>query len=144
MLKVLKRGPASVKFSSPLVSFNSQCLRLVHPRADRRLAPPLSYSLTSRSIQTTSTWRQNAVASAAQEEVDAEEPGDRQFADGPITRFEDLGTQAVVSQTVVDTITKDMGLETMTDVQSQTMNESLKGTDMCVTWRNGKKKTNSY
>lgn len=49
---------------------------------------------------------------------------------GPVTKFKDLAERGMVCQTVVDTITKDMGLETMTQVQSLTMNESLKGKDM--------------
>ena len=49
---------------------------------------------------------------------------------GPVTKFQDLAGRGMVCQTVVDTITKDMGLETMTQVQSLTINESLKGQDM--------------
>ena len=49
---------------------------------------------------------------------------------GPVTRFEDLAKGGMVCQTIVDTITKKMGLETMTQVQSLTISESLKGRDM--------------
>ena len=36
----------------------------------------------------------------------------------------------MVSETVIDTITRQMGLETMTHVQSLTINEILKGQDV--------------
>lgn len=49
---------------------------------------------------------------------------------GPVTKFKDLAERGMVCQTVVDAITKSMGLETMTQVQSMTINESLKGQDM--------------
>lgn len=49
---------------------------------------------------------------------------------GPVTKFKDLAGRGMVCQTVVDTITKKMALETMTQVQSLTINESLKGQDM--------------
>lgn len=47
-----------------------------------------------------------------------------------ITKFHELADQKLVSPVVVDTITKQMGLETMTQVQSLTINETLKGTDV--------------
>ena len=49
---------------------------------------------------------------------------------GPVTEFKDLADHGMVCQTVVDTITKTMGLKTMTQVQSLTVSESLKGRDM--------------
>lgn len=69
------------------------------------------------------------------QEVYAEEPPsndqiNQATRQGPVTKFKDLAEQGLVSRTVVDTLTKDMGLETMTQVQSLTLNESLKGTDM--------------
>lgn len=68
-------------------------------------------------------------------EVDAEEPPsdpriDKATQHGPVTKFEDLGTRNMVCKTLVDTITRDMGLETMTQVQSLTINETLKGIDV--------------
>ena len=70
-----------------------------------------------------------------EEQVDAQQPPSNSRIDeatqhGPVTRFEDLGTRKMVSETVVDTITQEMGLETMTQVQSLTINETLKGIDV--------------
>ena len=47
-----------------------------------------------------------------------------------ITRFQDLATHGLVSRTVVNTLTQDMRLETMTPVQCETINETLKGDDV--------------
>lgn len=49
-----------------------------------------------------------------------------------ITQFQDLADQGHVHHHVITEITKGMGHTTMTDVQSQTINEILKGTDMYV------------
>ena len=49
-----------------------------------------------------------------------------------VTRFEDLATHKMVCSTVVTTLTSSMGLETMSDVQVQTINETLKGGDVLV------------
>lgn len=49
-----------------------------------------------------------------------------------ITKFKELAEQKLVSETVVSTLTQSMKLETMTPVQSQTINETLKGTDVYV------------
>ena len=61
-------------------------------------------------------------------------PSDEQISraveDGPVTKFKDLVERGMVCKTVVDTITKPMGLETMTEVQSMTIGQSLKGQDM--------------
>lgn len=60
-------------------------------------------------------------------------PGDgRPKEDGLVTSFAELAERNMVAKTVVDTLTKDMRLETMTEVQSLTINESLKGGDMYV------------
>ena len=77
----------------------------------------------------TSFSRKGAAAAAA-----VAEPGDISVGpeDGPVTRFEDLGRRRLVCKTVVDTITKDMGLETMTEVQAKTINATLTGADVYV------------
>ena len=76
-----------------------------------------------------------AIEGEVEQEVHAAHPpSDAQINEaarhGPITKFKDLGQRGQVCETVVETITKDMGLETMTQVQSLTINESLKGIDM--------------
>lgn len=49
---------------------------------------------------------------------------------GPVTMFRELVEREMVDGTIVETLIKDMGLETMTPVQSLTINETLKGVDV--------------
>lgn len=69
-----------------------------------------------------------------QEVVSQTPPSDQQInrvvQHGPVTKFKELVERGMVCQTVVDTITKAMGLETMTEVQSMTISQSLNGKDM--------------
>lgn len=70
-----------------------------------------------------------------EEEVNAQQPpSDRQISEatehGPVTTFEGLFDRGMVCDTIVKTITRDMGLKTMTQVQSMTINETLKGIDV--------------
>ena len=48
---------------------------------------------------------------------------------GPATKFAELAERNLVSEKIVRTLTEDMGLVTMTQVQSLTINETLKGVD---------------
>ena len=144
VLNTLRRGPTPPAASSFSASLCSQCARINH-RGARQSFQRIPYLVIPRLFGTSSQWRRSATASAAYEEeavegeleqeVHAEEPpSDSQINQatkhGPITKFKDLAERGLVCKTVVDTITHDMGLDTMTQVQSLTLNESLKGTDM--------------
>lgn len=147
MLNLLRRGPTSAATLILSNPFRSQCSRSVKLRGGQvsKPAPRITYPLAARSIGTSSQWRRSASASAAYEEdavegeleqeVHAEQPPSnarikQAIKQGPVTKFKDLAERGLVCRTVVDTLTRDMGLETMTQVQSLTLNESLKGTDM--------------
>lgn len=145
MLTIIRRGPASAAASIFSSSLRSQCARNARPRCAQQHNPQIAHSLTVRSFGATPSWRRSAATNAAYEdeaiegdieqEVYAEEPpSDAQIKratnHGPVTKFAELAERGMVCQTVVDTITQDMGLETMTQVQSLTINESLKGIDM--------------
>jgi ATP-dependent RNA helicase MSS116 len=49
--------------------------------------------------------------------------------DYKITKFQELADQQLIHPNVIDAITAN-GLETMTDVQTATINQALRGTDM--------------
>lgn len=102
--------------------------------APRALRTPLSQSsralrLPSSRLANVSTagfhhsakWQQN-IAQAEAEESIAE--------DGPVTEFKELAARGLVHPNVVNTITRQMRLTTMTDVQSRTINEALSGVDV--------------
>ena len=62
----------------------------------------------------------------------------------PITRFDELETRNIVHRNVVRTLTGEMGLETMTEVQTRTINEALKGQDVIAQARTGTGKTLAF
>ena len=147
MLNVLRRGPASAATATSLFSTSlcSQCIRTVRPRAVRQSIAPLPYLSITRAFGASSQWQRTATAHATYEdeavegeleqEVHAQRPpSDGQINQasqrGEVTKFKELAERGLVCPTVVNTITRDMGLETMTQVQSLTINKSLKGTDM--------------
>ena len=146
MLNTLRRGPTSATTALFSNSLCSQCVRIIRPQIAPKSIQRTIYPLSSRQFATSSKWRQSAPATVAREEEDAIEgeleqevhaekpPSDVQIDQatrhGPVTKFKDLSARGLVCQTVVETLTQDMRLETMTQVQSLTLNESLKGTDM--------------
>lgn len=94
-----------------------------------------------RAFNTSTRTCQHAAARPAiierevEEEIEAQRPPtDQQIQKavqhGPVTRFAELLERGMVCDSVVKTITQDMGLETMTQVQSMTINETLKGIDV--------------
>jgi ATP-dependent RNA helicase MSS116, mitochondrial len=62
----------------------------------------------------------------------APNPTGHQNDEGPVTRFADLERREGVDRTIVQNITHGMRLEMMTEVQTATINEAIKGTDMLV------------
>lgn len=86
--------------------------------------PLLRTSILSRQLHQTLSRRQDGAAHA----VRADSP--EATSAGPITKFHELEDRNLIHKSIVKTITKDMGLETMTEVQSATINQALQGTDM--------------
>jgi ATP-dependent RNA helicase MSS116 len=68
----------------------------------------------------------------------AEKNGDKQEI---VTKFAELETSGLVHPNVVKTITRDMGLETMTEVQSATLHSALQGVDIIAQAKTGTGKT---
>ncbi len=145
MLNIARRGPSSIARSLFSLSSCSRCSRPVNSQDLQPCVPRTIFPTTARHFGSSSQWRRYAAASVAVEdeaiegEIEQEvfsqtPPSDTQInravRHGPVTRFEDLAERGMVCQNVVNTITKEMGLETMTQVQSMTINESLKGQDM--------------
>lgn len=90
-----------------------------------------------RSLHQTSLLREQAVAADRPEDEASNAPR-------KITRFEELGTQNIVHDNIVRTLTKEMGLETMTEVQQATINEALKGSDIIAQAKTGTGKTLAF
>ena len=145
MWNITRRGPSSVAKSLFYISTSLRCSRPGSARDLQRCLPQIIVPIKARTFGSSSQWRRSATATATAEaeaiegdiehEVFSQTPPsdsqvDQAVQHGPVTKFKDLAERGMVCQTVVDTITKSMGLETMTQVQSLTINESLKGQDM--------------
>ena len=103
-------------------------------------------NLTARALHSTPYHRQDAGTVQREDDAAAESPrtqkennpqrssmGSRVDAAsqlGPVTKFHELAERQLVSPVLVETLTRDMKLETMTDVQSLTINQTLKGVDV--------------
>jgi len=90
-----------------------------------------------RGFHHTARWwqRSQQVQREVEEEVDAQRPPSdeeikKQIHQGPVTKFQELIDFGMVHPNVVRTITNEMNLETMTEVQTATINEALKSADM--------------
>ena len=86
--------------------------------------PKVTVFVHAAKMHTTRKHQNAAATAAAETTTEASEQ-----KDGLITRFEDLARNGVIHRNVIDTITKSMKLETMTSVQSQTINEAAQGID---------------
>lgn len=152
MLNIARRGPSSVtKSLFSLSSTFSRCSTPIHTRGQHQWLSP-SLPTVIKSFRSGGEWRRQRekrrqlFASSAVAEGEAVEgeieheafsqtpPSDKQIKsavrDDPVTKFKDLEDRGMVCKTVVNTITGVMGLETMTEVQSRTISQSLEGQDM--------------
>lgn len=118
MFSLARRGPASISrvFTavSRIPSTRPSTLLLSLPN----LAKP---ALESRWLHISTQLRNQAAA--LREDVE-----DSQHK--IVTQFQELVDHGMVHENVVNEITQGMGHHTMTEVQSQTINEALSGVDM--------------
>lgn len=143
MLNAVRRGPASITKSARLPSVPAICSLSIIPRpVSPGLFRVVTISSLLRQYSVSPLIRQRAqlaevIENEIADEVTAQRPpSDVQINEavrhGPVTKFRELGERKMVCPTVVRTLTEDMGLETMTQVQSLTINETLKGSDVYV------------
>jgi ATP-dependent RNA helicase MSS116 len=89
----------------------------------------------TRSLHQSPLLRDDAAAIAATESEDVQPL---------LTKFQDLENQGVIHRNIVRNMTEGMGLETMTEVQSKTINSAIKGTDIIAQARTGTGKTMAF
>ena len=140
MLNAVRRGPASIARSFVLPSSSSRCIQFITGFKPSLPRPtPISSTSSTRTLSTAPRWNQRLASRELEEQYDDDFDPPQQKSNSQsrnatqqplITKFQDLATKNMVCQTVIDTITKDMNLETMTLVQSLTIHETLKGSDM--------------
>ncbi|WPH00201.1 DEAD-domain-containing protein [Acrodontium crateriforme] len=138
MRRAFTRCSASLRPSSTLAT-TSQFAKLNTIRWSALRASPLVNSQITRSLHQASQLREQAVAAVA-----AEKDGSEIYENGKITRFEELETSGILHANIVRNLTKVMGIETMTDVQSATINEALSGNDIIAQAKTGTGKTLAF
>ena len=120
MFNACRRGPASL--SRVLRATSTLRLPSTRPSTLSLIsANTTKPTIEARWLHVSSQLRQQAAA--AQSQVD-------QKALLDITKFDQLIEHNLVHPNIVNEITRRMGLETMTEVQSKTINQTLGGTDM--------------
>jgi len=133
MRRALQRCSASLRPSTALVGARKAvCGPLAHQNAVSRTNTTIS--IGARSFQHSAFARQQAAAAR---------PADAN-SEGPVTRFADLETRGMVHPRVVRTLTQDMQLETLTEVQAATINAALDGTDIVAQAKTGTGKTMAF
>ena len=141
MLTAVRRGSASITRLAYLPSPSPRSFRSIISPATYRLVVPTKsashrpFSFSSPAQQRAATAEAEYIEDEIADEASAQRPpSEAQINDsiqrGPIVKFKELGERGLVCPTVVRTLTNDMGMETMTQVQSLTINETLKGIDV--------------
>lgn len=139
MITAARRGHASIARCLRLpLSTSSTTSNLALTWKNSCAVARLESPLISRALSTASQWRQEtAVQSEGYQRSGDSRAGEspqksprREAQYGPVTKFAELGERNMVCRSIVDRITRDMQLETMTHVQSLTINETLKGIDV--------------
>ncbi|KAJ5682771.1 ATP-dependent RNA helicase [Penicillium macrosclerotiorum] len=124
----------------------TQALRASAPRALSigwasqllKWQPPTSRSpVLSRALHTTFPAL-NAAASGVAAEIQTSSESEL------VTEFEDLKTKGLIDPFIIRNITERMGLKTMTEVQSQTINQMLSGEDVLAQAKTGTGKTLAF
>ncbi|PVI04118.1 DEAD-domain-containing protein [Periconia macrospinosa] len=141
MFSALRRCPASLSRNVSSVALSSRVLRtsLVQTPSAVRLAVPRLPVIATQAFHQSAKWYQTAEA-AAEAEAEAVED-EYEPNNGPVTKFKDLALRGLVHPNLVNTITNSMKLETMTDVQTRTINEALSGVDVMAQAKTGTGKT---
>ena len=158
----LRRAPSCTIAKSLFSTHPSLCRTGQNSiRTGLRTCPPAFSKLISKTLHSTSYYRQYAGTVPKEEDLfdEAEfdeEPRQKSSAThsrgvqeqpdqpkssmgsrvdaaeklGPVTKFQELADRQLVSPVLVKTLLEDMKLETMTEVQSLTINQTLKGKDV--------------
>ncbi|KAF2193789.1 DEAD-domain-containing protein [Zopfia rhizophila CBS 207.26] len=135
MFGALRRCPASLMRNLSSATLSSRALRATVSQSSPAVRRTATWvpNVAIAAFHQSATWRQVA---AAEVEVDQQ-----LGSDGPITQFKELATHGLVHPNVINTITRQMRLETMTEVQTRTINEALSGSDVIAQAKTGTGKT---
>jgi ATP-dependent RNA helicase MSS116 len=133
MFGAFRRCPATLSRNISSIAVASRTIRTPLTRTSAALRIPSSrIANASAGFHHSAKWQQIA------QEVEAEQA---LAEDGPATTFAELATRGLVHPNIINTITKQMKIETMTDVQQRTINEALSGVDVIAQAKTGTGKT---
>lgn len=124
MFGAMRRCPVNLPRSVTLLASSSNSIRtpiLQSRNALKVFSPRLTKPIVASYHQSTK-WQQVAAAQQVAEPVQEE----------LITEFEDLARRKLVHPNIINVVTNQMKINTMTEVQSRTINEGLSGTDVYV------------
>lgn len=125
MFGAVRRCPATLARNLASVSTRTLRTPLTHNSSVLRIP------LQSARLQNVSfAGFHNSATRWQQEAQEAQEAQQSIEEDGPVTEFKELATRGLVHPNLIRTITNQMKLTTMTDVQTRTINEALSGVDM--------------
>ncbi|KAG9388461.1 DEAD-domain-containing protein [Pyrenophora tritici-repentis] len=134
MFGAVRRYPATL--SRSLAGISSRALRTPFTQTLGVLRIPLQTSRLANAsfagFHNSAKWQDAAAAAEAAQSISE---------DGPATKFAELATRGLVHPNLINTITKQMKLTTMTDVQTRTINEALSGVDVIAQAKTGTGKT---
>ncbi|KAF1956974.1 DEAD-domain-containing protein [Byssothecium circinans] len=133
MFSALRRCPAPLSRNLSSAALSSRVLRVPQITAALRYSTPRVPLVATQAFHQSAQWRQVAAAEAAQQQQDVN--------DAPVIQFKDLALRGLVHPNIVNTITDKMNINTMTDVQSRTINEALSGVDVIAQAKTGTGKT---
>jgi ATP-dependent RNA helicase MSS116 len=122
MFGALRRCPARLSRSFATAAISSAGPRVPSFRATSALRIPSSRLAPMGAVGFHHSARWQQIAAAEQEEAGS--------PDEPVTEFSELARRGLVHPAIINTITKQMRLTTMTDVQTRTINEALSGVDV--------------
>ncbi|KAF2800683.1 DEAD-domain-containing protein [Melanomma pulvis-pyrius CBS 109.77] len=136
MFSALRRCPTTLSRALSSAAFSSTVLRAPVYQSSSALRNSTSRAprVAIAAFHQSTKWQQHATAEAAEVE---QQPAH----DGPATEFKELATRGLVHPNLINTITKQMRLTSMTDVQTRTINEALSGVDIIAQARTGTGKT---
>ena len=124
MFNACRRGPASI---TRILSAAGPSIRIPSTKAS---SLSLSFRSVSKPVLETRWLHISARLRAPPAAAEAYKETTEQIEYEPITKFQELLDRDLVHPNVVSTILQGMGHTTMTEVQSQTINQALTGVDM--------------
>jgi ATP-dependent RNA helicase MSS116 len=123
MYGAMRRCPAMLSRSLSTAAISFKCTRTPLSQPIRARGTPSRFTnVSTAGFHHSAKWQQIA---AAEEEAGQDAP-----TAAPVTEFADLAVLGLVHPNIINTITKQMRLKTMTEVQTRTINEALSGNDV--------------